>query len=145
MEIDHLTVFVRNYEASKPFYEEVLAPLGLVILLDWPDAAAGRLRPAGAELALADRIGRCGQTGDRSPGTRRRRRPLVLRHGDCGGGRSDLEPGIRHEYNRDYYSARVFDFDGNSLEAVFRGAVARRPLRGSNLLSAMDNLAESPR
>ena len=41
------------------------------------------------------------------------------------GGRSDREPGIRPEYNRDYYSARVFDFDGNSLEAVFRGAVAQ--------------------
>ena len=37
MEHDHLTVFVRDYYASKPFYEEVLAPLGLVTLLDWPD------------------------------------------------------------------------------------------------------------
>ena len=38
---------------------------------------------------------------------------------------------MRPEYNREYYSARVLDFDGNSLEAVFRGeatpAVLQRP------------------
>ena len=47
------------------------------------------------------------------------------------GGRAGSEPGVRPEYNREYYSARVFDFDGNSLEAVFRGeatpAALQRP------------------
>jgi hypothetical protein len=32
---------------------------------------------------------------------------------------------VRPEYDRDYYSTRVLDFDGNSIEAVFRGAAAQ--------------------
>jgi hypothetical protein len=31
---------------------------------------------------------------------------------------------MRPEHNAAYFSARVFDFDGNSLEAVFRGQAA---------------------
>jgi catechol 2,3-dioxygenase-like lactoylglutathione lyase family enzyme len=126
MEIDHLTVFVGDYDTSKPFYEEVLAPLGLVVLLDWADKRRvyfGRPgEPSSLWLIESDLAGRL---------------EIALPAPDAGavhsfygtaiaaGGRSDWEPGIRPEYNRDYYSARVLDFDGNSLEAVFRGAVAQ--------------------
>jgi catechol 2,3-dioxygenase-like lactoylglutathione lyase family enzyme len=117
MEIDHLAVFVRNYETSKPFYEEVLAPLGLVVLLDWPDARRayfGRQgEPSSLWLIESDLAGRV---------------EIALPAPDAGAVHSfygtAIAAGIRPEYNRDYYSARVFDFDGNSLEAVFRGAVA---------------------
>ena len=37
MQIDHLTVPVRDYELGKRFYGEVLEPLGYRVLLDWPD------------------------------------------------------------------------------------------------------------
>jgi len=36
------------------------------------------------------------------------------------GARADWEPGARPKH----YSARILDFDGNSLEAVFRGEAA---------------------
>jgi catechol 2,3-dioxygenase-like lactoylglutathione lyase family enzyme len=126
MEIDHLTVFVRDYEVSKPFYEEVLAPLGLVPLLDWPDKRRvyfGRPgEPSSLWLAESELAGRL---------------EIALPADDAGavhafyntavaaGGRADWEPGVRREYSRDYYSARILDFDGNSLEAVFRGAAAQ--------------------
>jgi catechol 2,3-dioxygenase-like lactoylglutathione lyase family enzyme len=126
MEIDHLTVFVRNYDTSKPFYEEVLAPLGLSILLDWPDerrAYFGRPgEPSSVWLVESELGGRL---------------EIALPAADAGavhafhgtavaaGARSDWAPGVRPEYHRDYYSARVVDFDGNSLEAVFRGAAAQ--------------------
>jgi catechol 2,3-dioxygenase-like lactoylglutathione lyase family enzyme len=123
MEIDHLTVFVRDYDASKRFYEEVLAPLGLVVLLDWPDerrAYFGRPgEPSSLWLIESDLAGRL---------------EIALPAPDSGavqsfhntaiavGARSDWEPGVRPEYNRDYYSTRVLDFDGNSIEAVYRAA-----------------------
>jgi catechol 2,3-dioxygenase-like lactoylglutathione lyase family enzyme len=126
MEIDHITVFVRSYEASKPFYEEALAPLGLVVLLDWPDerrAYFGRPgEPSSVWLIESELAGRL---------------EIALPARDAGavhsfygtaiaaGGRSDWEPGVRPDYNREYYSARVLDFDGNSLEAVFRGTAAQ--------------------
>lgn len=126
MEIDHLTVFVRDYSVSKPFYEEVLERLGLVPLLDWPDKRRvyfGRPgEPSSLWLVESELAGRL---------------EIALPAGDAGsvhafyntaiaaGARADWEPGVRPEYNREYYAARVLDFDGNSLEAVFRGAAAR--------------------
>jgi catechol 2,3-dioxygenase-like lactoylglutathione lyase family enzyme len=126
MEIDHLTVFVRDYDTSKPFYEEVLAPLGLVCQLDWPDERRAYFGEPGepsslwlVESELAARL------------------EIALPARDAGavhsfygtaiaaGARSEWEPGVRPEYNRDYFAARVLDFDGNSLEAVFRSAAAQ--------------------
>jgi catechol 2,3-dioxygenase-like lactoylglutathione lyase family enzyme len=130
MEIDHLTVFVRDYDTSKPFYEEVLAPLGLVPLLDWPDERRvyfGRPgEPSSLWLVESDLAGRL---------------EVALPADDAGavhaffntaraaGARADWEPGVRPEYSRDYYAARILDFDGNSLEAVFRGEAAATAVR----------------
>jgi hypothetical protein len=126
MEIEHLTVFVRDYHASKPFYEEVLAPLGLVCQLDWPDERRAYFgepgEPSSLWLVESELAGRL---------------EIALPARDAGavhsfygtaiaaGARAEWEPGVRPEYNRDYFAARVLDFDGNSLEAVFRGAAAQ--------------------
>jgi catechol 2,3-dioxygenase-like lactoylglutathione lyase family enzyme len=126
MEIDHLTVFVRDYDTSKPFYEEVLAPLGLVCQLDWPDERRAYFgepgEPSSLWLVESELAGRL---------------EIALPASDAGavhsfygtaiaaGARAEWEPGVRPEYNRDYFAARVLDFDGNSLEAVFRGAAAQ--------------------
>jgi catechol 2,3-dioxygenase-like lactoylglutathione lyase family enzyme len=126
MEIDHITVFVRDYDTSKPFYEDVLGSLGLVCLMDWPDkrrAYFGRLgEPSSFWLVESELAGRleialpARDTGD-----------VHAFYGTAiaAGARSEWEPGIRSEYNAEYYAACVLDFDGNSLEAVFRGAAAQ--------------------
>lgn len=36
-------------------------------------------------------------------------------------------PGLRPQYNADFYAARVRDPDGNKLAAVCRGFTAREP------------------
>jgi catechol 2,3-dioxygenase-like lactoylglutathione lyase family enzyme len=124
MEHDHLTVFVRDYSVSKPFYEEVLARLGLVTLLDWPDkrrAYFGRPgEPSSLWLVESELAGGL---------------EIALSADDAGavhafygtalaaGARADWEPEDRSED----YSARVLDFDGNALEAVFRGATTALP------------------
>jgi catechol 2,3-dioxygenase-like lactoylglutathione lyase family enzyme len=124
MEHDHLTVFVRDYSVSKPFYEEVLARLGLVTLLDWPDkrrAYFGRPgEPSSLWLVESELAGGL---------------EIALSADDAGavhafygtalaaGARPDWEPEDRSED----YSARVLDFDGNALEAVFRGATTALP------------------
>ena len=124
MEHDHLTVFVRDYSVSKPFYEEVLARLRLVTLLDWPDkrrAYFGRPgEPSSLWLVESELAGGL---------------EIALSADDAGavhafygtaiaaGARADWEPEDRSED----YSARVLDFDGNALEAVFRGATTALP------------------
>jgi len=124
MEHDHLTVFVRDYSVSKPFYEEVLARLGLVTLLDWPDNRRAYFGKPGepSSLWLVESALAAGQE-------------IALEAEDAGavhafyrtaiaaGARAAREPDDRSEH----YSARVLDFDGNTLEVVFRGETAALP------------------
>jgi catechol 2,3-dioxygenase-like lactoylglutathione lyase family enzyme len=128
VEIDHLTVPVRDYEASKRFYELVLAPLGFVVRLDWPDKRkvffGPERMPSSLWLTEADAPGNL-QVSFAAAGPD----AVEAFHAAAvsAGARTEYEPGIRPEYNPEYYAARILDPDGNSIETVFRGA-ARRPL-----------------
>ena len=126
MEIDNLTVFDRDYDTSKPFYEEVLAPLGLVLLLDWPDerrAYFGRPNEPSSLWLVESELG--GRLEIALPARDNGDVHAFYGTAIAAGARSAWEPGTRPEYNAGYYAARVLDFDGNSLEAVFRGAAAQ--------------------
>jgi catechol 2,3-dioxygenase-like lactoylglutathione lyase family enzyme len=121
MEIDHLTVPVSDYEASKAFYERVLAPLGLVVLLDWPDrrrAYFGRKgEPSSLWVVESGAAGNLDVTlAADSADTVDWFHASALR----ASAESVQEPGMRGEYNRDYYAARVIDPDGNAVEVVHR-------------------------
>jgi catechol 2,3-dioxygenase-like lactoylglutathione lyase family enzyme len=130
VQIDHVTVPVRDYAAAKRFYEQTLRPLGFVVRLDWPDKRRVFLGPEGkpstlwiCESEAAGRLELSLGAADADSVDRFHAAALTA------GARTEYEPGIRPEYNREYYAARVLDPDGNSVEAVFRGAVtARRPL-----------------
>jgi catechol 2,3-dioxygenase-like lactoylglutathione lyase family enzyme len=130
VEIDHLTIPVSDYEASKSFYARVLRPLGLVVRLDWPDKRRAFFgpehRPSFLWLSETDAAGSLRVSLAASEP-----RDVDAFHSAAvsAGGRTEHRPGIRLEHNREYYAARVLDPDGNSIEAVFRGAVdARRSL-----------------
>ncbi len=47
------------------------------------------------------------------------------------GARSLSEPGIQPERSREYYAARIADFDGNVIETVCREAAASAPERAA--------------
>jgi catechol 2,3-dioxygenase-like lactoylglutathione lyase family enzyme len=124
VEIDHLTVPVRDYETSRRFYERTLGPLGFEILMDWPDGRRAYFglprKPSSLWLAESEAAGSLELS-------------LAAVDADAvhafhesaiaAGGRTQDDPGVRPERNRTYYAARVLDPDGNSIEAVYRGAV----------------------
>jgi catechol 2,3-dioxygenase-like lactoylglutathione lyase family enzyme len=125
MEIDHLTVPVRDYEVGKRFYAEVMEPLGFTILLDWPDRRRAYLgihsQPSSVwvvESAFAGSLEISLAVADRGS--------VIAFHNAAlaAGGRSLAEPGIREEHNSGYYAARIADFDGNTIEAVHRAVAA---------------------
>ena len=130
MQIDHLVVPVRYYAAGKRFYERVLGPLGFAVRLDWPDKRKAFLGIDGepSSLWLAESVAAGSlQLSLSAPEPEAVKAFHVA--AVSAGARTEYEPGIRPEHNREYYAARVFDPDGNSIEAVFRGVVAaRRPL-----------------
>ncbi len=122
MDSDHVTVFVKDYAASKRFYEEVLAPLGLVKLLDWPDNRRVYFGKAGEPSSLwlveSELGGRLHVTlfAENEGAVHSFHNTAI-----AAGARSDTEPAGGR--------TRVLDFDGNVLEAVDRGeaAAALRP------------------
>ena len=122
MDHDHITVFVRDYDVGKRFYEEILAPLGLVKLLDWPDNRRvyfGRLgEPSSLWLVESELGGRLEVT---LPAADEGAVHSFHNTAIAAGARSAAEPVSGR--------ARVVDFDGNSLEAAYRGeeAAALRP------------------
>jgi catechol 2,3-dioxygenase-like lactoylglutathione lyase family enzyme len=123
--IDHVTLPVRDYEASKRFYEEALRPLGFVLMLDWRERRRAWFGIAGspsslwvAESDAAGSLELC--LGAEQP------EAVDAFHLEAvgAGGRSSWEPGIRPEFSRDYYAARIQDPDGNSIEVVCRREIA---------------------
>jgi catechol 2,3-dioxygenase-like lactoylglutathione lyase family enzyme len=112
---DHITVFVKDYDASKRFYEDVLAPLGLVKLLDWPDNRRvyfGRPgEPSSVWLVESEFGGRL---------------QVTLPAADEGAVHSFRNTALASGARID--GDRVLDFDGNSLAAVYvKDAAALRP------------------
>jgi catechol 2,3-dioxygenase-like lactoylglutathione lyase family enzyme len=125
MEIDHLTIPVRDYETGKRFYAELLEPLGYRILLDWPDRRRAYLgvhpNPSSVwvvESVFAGAVDVSLAVDDEGAVAAFHNAAIAA------GGRSIYEPGVRPEHNSAYYAARVMDFDGNSIEAVHRLAAA---------------------
>jgi catechol 2,3-dioxygenase-like lactoylglutathione lyase family enzyme len=125
MDIDHLTIPVRDYETGKRFYAELLAPLGFQVLLDWPDRRRAYLgihpRPSSlwvVESPFAGAVDISLAVADRGE--------VAAFHSAAiaAGGKSIYEPSVRPEHNVTYYAARIMDFDGNSIEAVHRTAAA---------------------
>ena len=121
--IDHTGFGVSDYAASKAFYERVLAPLGLVVLLDWPDRQRAYFGVKGEPSCLW--VVESGTAGSldvtlaaESTGS------VDAFYGTALAAAAEAvqEPGFRGEYNRDYYAARVLDPDGNAVEVVHRRA-----------------------
>jgi catechol 2,3-dioxygenase-like lactoylglutathione lyase family enzyme len=117
--IDHLTLPVRDLEASRAFYARTLEPFGVrVAELDGEDGVEIAFGPEGSE----DLVLRAGEPAA----------PVhiaLLAHDTEtvhafhaaaleAGGRDNGEPGRRPRYHERYYAAYVLDPDGNNLEAV---------------------------
>jgi catechol 2,3-dioxygenase-like lactoylglutathione lyase family enzyme len=116
--IDHVTLRVSDFEASKAFYSCVLAPLGHDLaweaaerrLAEWGDfsiAQDGKPLSENVHVAFAAKS----------------RAEVDAFHGAAivAGYRDNGAPGERPVYHDGYYGAFVLDPDGNNVEAVFHG------------------------
>jgi catechol 2,3-dioxygenase-like lactoylglutathione lyase family enzyme len=110
---DHVDVFVRDLRESVRFYETVLAPLDVPMIVDrgdsveFPNFGLVSGRPPSGPLHLAFRAATQAEVN------------AFHRAGVEGGFRDNGSPGERPEYR--YYAAFLLDPDDNNVEAVFRG------------------------
>lgn len=118
--VDHVTLVVRDLEASRRFYRGALAPWD-AREVDYGDGVFG-IGPEGAEDVAV-------REGDPPSG------PIHLafaapdkdtvdafhRAALASGGTDNGGPGLRPQYHAGYYAAYALDPDGNNVEAVFHG------------------------
>ena len=114
--IDHVTIRVSDFEASKAFYTTVLAPLGHG--LGWQDeekrlAEWGDFSIAQDEKPLSENVHVAFVAKSREEVDEFHRTAIEAGYRDNG------PPGERPIYHEGYYGAFVLDPDGNNVEAVF--------------------------
>ncbi len=117
MTVAHVAVNVTDFERAKAFYLGALGPLGYRVVYEEPGALAyladhhgldfgiGRREPVGGAHVAFD----CPE-----------RRLVDAFHAAAlaAGGTDNGGPGLRPQYDANYYAAYVLDPDGNNIEAV---------------------------
>lgn len=117
MIIDHLGIAVSDYQTSKKFYSQCLAPLGIQLVMEvqgWggfgkdgkPEFWFGPADQAHTQMHIAF------SASSREEVDRFYQAALDAGASDNGA------PGLRPEYHPHYYGAFVFDPDGHNIEAV---------------------------
>ena len=116
---DHVVIGVSNYAASKAFFEQALAPLGVEVVAEnqlgvelcRPDGVSSfciRLEPVTNHPLL-----HLAFTAES-----RQQVHAFHRAALAAGGKDNGGPGVRELYHPNYYGAFVLDPDGHNIEAV---------------------------
>jgi catechol 2,3-dioxygenase-like lactoylglutathione lyase family enzyme len=115
--IDHVTLNVRDVEASKVFYAEALRPLGYVLTMDFVEGAAfsAEKKP---DFFLAERGEPSAPVHVAFRSADRKTVDAFHEAAVAAGGRDNGPPGLRLVYHEHYYGAYVLDPEGNNIEAV---------------------------
>jgi len=123
--LDHVSITVRDLKAALPFYDAVLAALGLAKVYEREDAVGygERNRPGDDRHTYLSLF----QSSQARPDPRRHwcfRAASVAQvrafhaAGLAAGGRDAGAPGLRPHYHHGYYAAFLEDPEGNRIEAV---------------------------
>ena len=117
--LDHLGLDVTDYERSKAFYTQALAPLGIKLLIE-PIPGIGGFGHEGKPYFWIGNRGRAAQTGVHVAFGVDTRDTVDAFHAAAmaAGAADNGGPGVREVYHPDYYGAFVLDPDGNNVEAV---------------------------
>jgi catechol 2,3-dioxygenase-like lactoylglutathione lyase family enzyme len=117
--LDHVGLNVADYAASRRFYEQALAPLGIEVVMandEWKAAGFGSEgRPY---FWVVEREPRGGSTHVAFHAADRATVDAFHAAALTAGGTDNGAPGIRAHYRPTYYAAFVIDPDGNNIEAV---------------------------
>jgi catechol 2,3-dioxygenase-like lactoylglutathione lyase family enzyme len=121
MVLHHVSLGTNDLRRAKAFYDPLMSELGLRLIKETERIIAYGLtetvfsieRPVNGERAVAG-------NGTHLAFHAGRRQTVRVCHaaGLANGGKDEGAPGIRSEYDRNYYAAFLRDPDGNKLEIV---------------------------
>jgi catechol 2,3-dioxygenase-like lactoylglutathione lyase family enzyme len=122
--IDHTGIAVSDLERSRTFYEQALAPLGYLPIVELPAGVSGAIfavgfgvppKPdfwVGAGQPQASNVHIAFRADNRAEVD------AFYEAAMAAGGRDNGAPGLRPHYHPNYYGAFVLDPDGYNIEAV---------------------------
>lgn len=126
VDLDHITVPVRDLQAARKFYRAALGAIGMKINLEVPSAFGMGSRDQKIFWLARDR-----NASGHGHYALRVRDPhevdAFFRAAIAAGGSSNGKPGLRPDYGPNYYAAFVKDPEGNNLEVVCYGRASTRP------------------
>lgn len=119
--LSHVSLGTNDYPRAKAFYDQVLATLQIPCMMDFPGAAGyGRQFPEfwiqvphdGKAAAAANGVHIAFLANSKEEVDAFHAKALSL------GGKDDGAPGLRPEYDKNYYAAFVRDLEGHKIEAM---------------------------
>ena len=122
--IDHLGINVADFDASKAFYDQAMAPLGasLIYMVPLEYTGGAKVGGYGRDRPVFWLSGKAAEqkSTQHVAFTARSRAEVDAFHAAAlaAGGKDNGGPGLRPHYHPNYYGAFVFDPDGNNVEAV---------------------------
>lgn len=122
--IDHTGIVVSDFQKSRQFYSQALAPIGYSLLMEVSAAETGRGDAAGFGVAPKPDFWIGSGTPNVPPVHVAFRAPsraqvdAFYQAALAAGGRDNGAPGLRAHYHPNYYGAFVLDPDGHNIEAV---------------------------
>lgn len=123
--LDHVSISVQNIEIARPFYDAVMASLGVGKVYDRPDALGYGMRCNDIEdfhscLAIYESV--TANLDEKRhwcfKATTRTQVAAFHAAGLANGGKDDGAPGLRPHYHSSYFGAFLKDPFGNRVEAV---------------------------
>jgi catechol 2,3-dioxygenase-like lactoylglutathione lyase family enzyme len=116
--LDHVGLDVSDYQASKAYYGQALAPLGMSLMME-PIEGLGGFGDDFPFFWIGER-GRGPDSGTHVAFRAADHETVDAFHEAAlaAGGRDNGGPGMRPQYHPHYYGAFVLDPDGNNAEAV---------------------------
>jgi catechol 2,3-dioxygenase-like lactoylglutathione lyase family enzyme len=123
--LDHVSISVPSTENARPFYDAVMAALGVAKVYDRPDALGYGVRCndiedfhsclavyESAEANFDEKRHWCFKA------TTRAQVAAFYSAGLANGGKDNGAPGLRPHYHANYFGAFLYDPFGNRIEAV---------------------------
>lgn len=122
---DHVKFGVSNFEVSKAFFAKALQPLGVAVVAEGPPAYGIELCGKGvASLCLFQTQEKPAHLHLAFVAETREQVNAFYRAALAAGGLDNGPPGLRPQYNANYYAAFVIGPDGHNIEAVCQQPVA---------------------
>jgi catechol 2,3-dioxygenase-like lactoylglutathione lyase family enzyme len=119
--LDHIAIGVHDLQASRAFFVQALAPLGMRVVFE-ETKAVGLGRGQAPSLWLDAKLINCPPMHLAFTAASRAQVDEFYRQAIAAGAKDNGAPGVREHYHRDYYAAFVISPEGHNVEAVCRQA-----------------------